>query len=95
MSYGSVSGAVYVNDRLLVSQVVSSSETIVGGGGSQDVEYVELFNPTTFPVNIGSGAAAVTKLNYKGQTVPDDVTTGAPAIIASSTGIPKPSRKLG
>lgn len=68
------SPSVYFSPTPLVTQVVSSTVTKVGDGSSLSVEYVELFNPTTTSINIGSGAAAVTKINYKGQSVPDDVT---------------------
>lgn len=68
------SSSVYFSPTLLVTQVVSSTVTTVGDGSSLSVEYLELFNPTTTSINIGSGAAAVTKINYRGQSAPDDVT---------------------
>lgn len=68
------SSSVYFNASILVTQVVSSTETKIGDGSSPSVEYIELFNPTTASINIGSGAAAVTKINYKGQSAADNVT---------------------
>lgn len=51
---GTVSGAVWSNPDLVISQVVVNTFTWVGGGEEKSVEYIELFNPTTFPINIGS-----------------------------------------
>ncbi len=97
ISSGSVSGAVWVNNHILVSSVVSSTLTIVAGGADQDVEYVELFNPTTAAVTIGSGASPDVRLTYLGQVAGDDlanvpltyVSTYVPAgryyLIASAT----------
>jgi len=44
MSSGSVSGAVYVNDHLVLSQIVGSTIN----ASAWDQEYVEVFNPTTY-----------------------------------------------
>jgi len=44
ISSGSISGCVYLNDRLLISQIVGS--TISSSGWDQ--EYVEIYNPTTY-----------------------------------------------
>jgi len=48
---GTVSGMVYSDDHLVISQVVASTDT---GGGS---EYIELYNPTTAAINIGYNTA--------------------------------------
>ncbi|MBI5881654.1 MAG: carboxypeptidase regulatory-like domain-containing protein [Elusimicrobia bacterium] len=66
MSSGSVSGAAYVNDHLLISQVVASS----GTQGLGVVEYVELYNPTTYAWTIDSSNL---ELMYRKQN------TGLPA----------------
>jgi Tfp pilus assembly protein PilV len=54
MSSGTVSGTVWVNDHVIISQVVADTYTMVGDGTMQDVEYIELFNPTASPVYIGT-----------------------------------------
>ena len=51
--------SVYFSSHILVSQVVADTLTWVADGTWQDVQYVELFNPTTFPVQIGSAVGCV------------------------------------
>lgn len=58
MASGTISGTAYVRDHLVISQVVLASSTQVGDLSTQGVEYVELFNPTTYPINIGVTAGA-------------------------------------
>ena len=61
---GSISGAVWLRDHLVISQVVAST-TMVNG---DNVEYVELFNPTTAPINISNGLGGNSvKLKYLGE----------------------------
>lgn len=62
---GTVAGIAWYNNDLVFSQVVAASNTFVGDGTDGDgdpdfaeVEYFELFNPTTFPINIGSNAGS-------------------------------------
>ncbi|MBI4249484.1 MAG: carboxypeptidase regulatory-like domain-containing protein, partial [Elusimicrobia bacterium] len=55
-----ISSGVYVSTQILISQVVASTTLPEG-----NVEYVELFNPTTTSVAIG---ASDIRLNYYGQT---------------------------
>jgi len=50
---GYIQGTVWVNYDLVISQVVAATRTIVGDLTEQEVEYIELFNPTTSPINIG------------------------------------------
>lgn len=50
---GTVAGQVWYNSNLVISQVVADTNTLGGDGGFHDIEYVELFNPTTFAINIG------------------------------------------
>ncbi len=83
VSSGSVSGAVYVNNHLLVSQVIASSVTTVADLSTQDVEYVELFNPTTFNMAIGQTGTPVIQVNYKGQSASDDVSNIALTYIST------------
>jgi len=56
MSSGTVRGTVWLNNHLVISQVVASS---AAGAGYQ--EYVELYNPTTYyvPIVMGMNAAVV------------------------------------
>src|SRR5262249_52748028 len=49
MSTGTLRGAVWYNDHLVISQVVGSSVT-----ASIDQEFVELFNPSTFTWTIAT-----------------------------------------
>ncbi len=46
MASGTASGYAYVNTHLVVSEVVISTDT--------NVEYVEIYNPTPSPINIGT-----------------------------------------
>lgn len=48
---GYITGTVWYNPDLVISQVVAATETPVGS--NRFVEYVELYNPTTYPINIG------------------------------------------
>jgi len=57
MNSGTIAGEVYVNNHLVISQVVA--ERLVAGSG---VEYVELFNPT--PVSINVDTTTAFKLKY-------------------------------
>ncbi len=59
----SVSGTVWLRDHPVISQVVAST-TMVNG---DNVEYVELFNPTTYPINVGDAGGSQLKLKYLGE----------------------------
>lgn len=50
---GTVAGTLWYNSDLVISQVVANTFTWVGGGLERTVEYVELFNPTTYAIDIG------------------------------------------
>lgn len=43
MATGSVTGYVYINDHVVISKIVSSSQTV----SEDDYEWIELYNPTT------------------------------------------------
>ena len=62
---GSVSGNLWMNTGLVISQVVSSSLTHTGVPVAQDVEYVELFNPTTYTIDIVQGLSKKVLLDYR------------------------------
>lgn len=51
---GYISGTAWINTGLVVSQVVAATNTQNCDGTTHDIEYVELFNPTTYPINIGT-----------------------------------------
>jgi len=69
---GSVSGYAWINSGLVISQIAASTFTRLGGldPAPVDVEYVELFNPTTFNINIGDNATGekYVKLDYDCET---------------------------
>jgi hypothetical protein len=50
---GTVAGIAWYNPDLVISQVVANTFTFVAGGLETEVEYIELFNPTTYPMVIG------------------------------------------
>lgn len=71
---GTISGIAWLNKDLVISQVVASTVQI---GDNQtgvafnnfQAQYVELFNPTTFAINIGDGISdPVVRLNVEGAT---------------------------
>ncbi|MFH1725466.1 MAG: carboxypeptidase regulatory-like domain-containing protein [Elusimicrobiota bacterium] len=66
---GTIVGNAWLNTGLLITQIVASSTTRIGGGtDTKEVEYVELFNPTTYPIDIGSSAFSKSvKVDYKGE----------------------------
>ncbi len=65
MGITKVSGAVYVNNNLLISQVVSSTvQAHLGPYSNIDVQYVELFNPTTSSLFVGSASSHTVKFNF-------------------------------
>ena len=61
---GSITGSVWVNDRLLISQVVVQTNTWVAGNTFQNVEYIELFNPTPDAINIGTTPSPEIRIDY-------------------------------
>lgn len=54
MSTGTATGYIYRDDHLVISAVVAST------GPSNGIEYIELYNPTTSPINIGSNPTYTT-----------------------------------
>lgn len=68
ISTGTIAGSAWLNTHLLISQIVGSSVT--AGGFRQ--AFVELYNPTTFYINIAvSGVPAVLlKWQKRGDAVP-------------------------
>jgi hypothetical protein len=59
MATGSTTGYVFINDHAVISKVVSSTITALG----DHLEWVELYNPTTFPITINGNF----NLTYKDQ----------------------------
>ncbi len=55
---GYITGTAWYNPNIVISQVVAATTTLVANGATAEVEYVELFNPTTFPINIGTTGQA-------------------------------------
>lgn len=65
MLTGSVSGSAWLRDHLVISQVVAATETTSG----VEIEYVELYNPTTYTITVcdsGTGENYI-KLRYFGE----------------------------
>jgi Tfp pilus assembly protein PilE len=65
---GTISGNLWMNTDLVISQIVVDSDTYKGDGTPQSVEYIELFNPTTAALNIGAGAVKHINVNYYGES---------------------------
>jgi prepilin-type N-terminal cleavage/methylation domain-containing protein len=81
ISSGTVTGLIYKLDHLVVSEVAVSTDT----GGS--AEYVELYNPTTGPVSIGSGASRWVDLyifDHSGNTRPTTGLQPVPLVYVST-----------
>jgi hypothetical protein len=51
---GNVSGTAWIDNHLVISQVVAST------GPANNIEYIELYNPTPFAVVIGTNSSATT-----------------------------------
>ena len=70
---GYIQGMLWYNDDLVISQVVAATVTFTEDGTQHEVEYVELYNPTTYSINIGSTTDAypkATSLMYGDYTYP-------------------------
>ena len=70
---GTVTGRVWHNPNLLISHIMVSTKTVIGNLVKDTrVEFVQLFNPTTYPINIGSDAGgAETTLSYYYEHTPN------------------------
>jgi prepilin-type N-terminal cleavage/methylation domain-containing protein len=82
MTAGTLSGHVWKNDHLVISQVMGSSPT----SGGFDQEYVEIFNPTTWTWTVPSAIGLTFQRESVQDAVPIDIAinyTGSPATIAS------------
>ena len=57
MSSGTIHGYAWMEKHLVISQVVAATDTVggVGSNPNQDVEYIELYNPTTSTILMGVG----------------------------------------
>lgn len=54
MGTGRVSGYAWYHDRILISQVVTSTQPL---GAPTNYEYIELYNPTTYSIRIGTNSS--------------------------------------
>ena len=62
---GTVTGTAWVNPNLLISQVVVETNTWVSAAlGNRNVEYIELFNPTPGPIDIGVTGDPEIRIDY-------------------------------
>ncbi|MFQ3675882.1 MAG: carboxypeptidase regulatory-like domain-containing protein, partial [Endomicrobiia bacterium] len=68
---GTVGGNVWINDHIVISQVVASTVTSSG----EEYEYLELYNPTTFHWVMSDGVSPRTgvKVWYPGEVSPTTV----------------------
>lgn len=64
MSSGTVTGSAWINDHIVISQVVGSTTSALGF----DQEYVELYNPTTSYVALFAGNTPLAPLCYQNKT---------------------------
>jgi len=66
MDSGTITGNVWLNPHLVISQLVASTRTFVPliSGNTEDVEYIELFNPTTAEITIYDGSNSLILLDY-------------------------------
>jgi len=60
ISTGTVNGSVWLDNHLVISQVVAATGTVAGGTAGQDIEYVELYNPTTGAIVLGNNVNPTT-----------------------------------
>ncbi|HXT00922.1 MAG TPA: carboxypeptidase regulatory-like domain-containing protein [Elusimicrobiota bacterium] len=94
---GSIAGSAWYNPGLVISEVVGTTTTVAvkpsgTGSNSYDVEYVELFNPTTYQISLanttgsGSSAGEHYKLNtYVGGTQYSDLMNNAASTVFVSS----------
>lgn len=52
---GTIRSHLWVNPDLVISMVVVASQTYKGDGSGIQAEFIQLFNPTTGPIDIGTG----------------------------------------
>jgi type II secretory pathway pseudopilin PulG len=68
---GTVTGRAWTNPNLLISHIQLATHTLVGNNvPNTRVEFVQLFNPTTYAINIGAGGVSDTKLSYYNEHTP-------------------------
>src|SRR5258706_1543333 len=87
MASGTADGYAYIDNHLVISEVVAATGTVAGGGGiNQDIEYIELYNPTTNAINIGTTAG-----NLSPNIVPvlwDNINGSIPLLVYISSYVP-------
>ncbi len=64
---GTIQGTVWLNNGPVFSQVVVETNTWVAGDIFRNVEYIELFNPTTYPIDIGVTGTPKIRIDYDGE----------------------------
>lgn len=70
---GTIQGTVWLNNGLVISQVSVGSLTWTSGDNFRIVEYIELFNPTTYPINIGVTGTPNIRIDYDAEAAGADV----------------------
>ncbi|MFC1679784.1 prepilin-type N-terminal cleavage/methylation domain-containing protein [Elusimicrobiota bacterium] len=72
---GTVTGYAWKNTGLVISMICPATTTAIGDGDTQKVEFVELYNPTTYTIVIGTDTGTKTHhLNYYAENPANDKT---------------------
>ncbi|MBI2385941.1 MAG: carboxypeptidase regulatory-like domain-containing protein [Elusimicrobia bacterium] len=85
---GYIEGTVWYNSGLVISQVVVETATWAAGDIVRPVEYIELFNPTTYPINIGTTGAPQIRLDYDSEAAGQDKTHAQFNFVFMTTYVP-------
>lgn len=91
MASGTVTGTVWYNRDLVISQVVAATNTLCADGLNHDVEFVDLFNPTTYTIDIGATGLSTAKpvnISYYDEDSSFDATDATLNITYVSTYVP-------
>lgn len=66
---GTITGRAWSNPNLLIAGFALSTTTIIADGATLEVEFIQLFNPTTYAINIGNDVdGSSTKIKYWRET---------------------------
>ncbi len=91
---GYINGTLWYNPSLVISQVVVETTTWAAGISAEAVEYIELFNPTTYPINIGTTLDPKIRIDYDCEAAGMDVTHAQFNFVFITTYVPANSYYL-